>query len=155
MSVDIKLWGNTIWYLFHGLLHKLNDEQFYNWKEDYIFIFKSISNNLPCPECSADANNIIKKTNFKNINSKEDLIKYIFNFHNYVNKKLKKKEFNYEDLIIYEKINIEIVINNFILIFKLNSNIPQLMSQSFHRQKILPEIINKINIIKKYLLVNS
>lgn len=151
MSIDIKIWGNNIWFLFHGLLHKLKDEHFSIWKDDYIFIFKSICSNLPCPECSLDATNIIKKTNFKNINSKEDLIKYIFNFHNHVNKKLKKIEFKYEDLIMYEKINIEILLNNFILIFKQNSNIPQLMSQTFHRQKLLPEILIKINTMKKYL----
>ena len=67
MSIDIKIWGNNIWFLFHGLLHKLKDEHFSMWKDDYIFIFKSICSNLPCPECSLDATNIIKKTNFNTV----------------------------------------------------------------------------------------
>ena len=151
MSIDIKTWGNNIWYLFHGLIQKLDDSQYDIWKNDFIYIFTTISSNLPCPECSNDANNIIKKTNFKNINSKEDLKKFIFNFHNYVNKKLKKTEFKYEELTIYDNINIDNVINNFILIFKLNANIPQLMSQSFHRQNTLPSIIVKFNNLRKYI----
>tara|TARA_Y100000389_G_scaffold172755_1_gene181386 strand:- start:1515 stop:1973 length:459 start_codon:yes stop_codon:yes gene_type:complete len=151
MSIDIKTWGNNIWFLFHGLIHKLDESKYSIWKDDFIYIFTTICNNLPCPECSNDANNIIKKTNFKNINSKEDLKKFIFNFHNYVNKKLKKPEFKFDKLNIYDKINIFAVINNFILIFKLNSNIPQLMSQSFHRQKTLPIITLKLNNLTKYI----
>ena len=151
MSVDIKTWGNNIWVLFHGLIHKLDESKYSIWKDDFIYIFITICNNLPCPECSNDANNIIKKTNFKNINSKEEFKKFIFNFHNYVNKKLKKPEFKFDELNIYDNINIFAVINNFILIFKLNSNIPQLMSQSFHRQNTLPIITSKLNKLIKFI----
>ena len=76
---------------------------------------------------------------------------FIFKFHNYVNKKLKKQEFKFDELNIYDNINIFTVIDNFILIFKSNSNIPQLMSQSFHRQKTLPIITVKLNNLTKYI----
>lgn len=150
MSINIQLWGNTIWYLFHGLLYKLDENKFLDWRDDFFYILKTICSNLPCPTCKEDANNIIKKTNFNTIKNKEDLTKYIFDFHNHVNKKLKKPIYEYKNLDIYEKINLTIVINNFIKIFKANSNDPQLMGETFHRKKTLPIIINKINNLLKY-----
>lgn len=152
MSVDVKTWGNTIWYLFHGLIHNLDDNKFNEFKEDFLYIFKTISNNLPCPDCSKDAKEVISKTNFNIINSKIEMEKYIFNFHNHVNKKLKKKEFEFYQLEMYKKINIDAVINNFIIIFSKKSNVPELMATTFIRQNVIPNIIKKLQIIKKYII---
>jgi len=151
MSVDVKTWGNTIWYLFHGLIHNLDDNKFNDYKNDFIYIFKSISYNLPCPDCSKDAKDIILKTNFDIINTKIEMEKYIFNFHNHVNKKLNKKEFDFDELKMYKNINIDAVINNFIFVFSKKSNVPELMGTAFTRQNTIPSIIEKIKIIKKYL----
>tara|TARA_A100001015_G_scaffold103396_1_gene114747 strand:+ start:575 stop:1030 length:456 start_codon:yes stop_codon:yes gene_type:complete len=149
--MNIEIWGKNIWFLLHGLIHKLNNEEFKNYKDDFIYIFTNIVFHLPCFECSRDAHSVIDVNKLKKFTNKNDMEKYIFDFHNYVNKKLKKNEFNYDDINKYDKINIEISINNFKLIFSSNSNIPQLMGQSFHRQNILPLILIKIENIKKYL----
>ena len=152
MSFDIKIWGNNIWYLFHGLIHNLDDEKFDEYKNEYIYIFKIISQNLPCPECSKDAITIISKTKFESIKTKKELEKFIFNFHNHVNKKINKKEFDFEIIEQYKKINIDNVIHNFKIIFSKNSNIPELMGASFVRQRIIPEILLKLEHLKKYLI---
>ena len=49
----------------------------------------------------------------------------------------------------YSKANFDIIYNNFLIIFNSNSNVPQLMSASFHRQHNMPKIINAIKNIKK------
>ena len=150
MSVSKEIWGNNIWFLFHTIAYKIKENEFLNCKNDLIFIFKNICNNLPCPECSNDATNIINKINFDNINTKEDFKLLLFNFHNYINKKLNKPEFDINLLDIkYSKANIDNIYNNFFIIFSSNSNIPQLMSVSFRRQEIFPNIKNKLLELKK------
>ena len=97
MSIAIEIWGNNIWYLFHTLSYKIKEESFLILKNDLIEIFKNICKNLPCPDCSKDAMNVIGKIDFNTVNTKENFKLMLFNFHNYVNRKLKKKEFKYED----------------------------------------------------------
>tara|TARA_B100000424_G_C22912132_1_gene485267 strand:- start:527 stop:988 length:462 start_codon:yes stop_codon:yes gene_type:complete len=141
MSFDKTTWGNTVWYLFHTLIHKIKESDFNEVKNDFIFVIKTISSNLPCPECSEDAKIQLNKINFDNINSKEELKLLLFNYHNYVNKKLNKPIFDFSQVNDkYSKANIRIIYNNFFIIFSSNSNIPQLMNISFHRKNNLPKI---------------
>ena len=67
MSFNKEIWGNNIWYLFHGIAHKIKEDEFLNNKENLIFIVKTICNNLPCPECSIDATNMLNKVDFSKI----------------------------------------------------------------------------------------
>lgn len=152
MSFTKETWGNNIWYLFHTIAHKIKESEFSNSKNDIITIVKMICSNLPCPECSADATNLLNKVDFKNITCKQDFKLLIFNFHNHVNRKLKKPEFKIEQLDEkYSKANIEALYKNFNIIFTSNSNIPQLMSVSFHRQRNVPVINNILNnLLSKY-----
>ena len=142
-----ELWGNTVWYLFHTMAEKIKEEEFLNNKTSIIEIIKLICYVLPCPECSSHASDIIKNINFTNMNNKEELKTFLFNFHNDVNKRLNKPIYNKDNLNIYKKANFNIIIKNFNIIFSQNSNIPQLMSVSFRRQKTLPTILNHINTI--------
>ena len=153
MSFSKEIWGNNIWYLFHGIARKINEKKFKENKEDIIFIFKNICNTLPCPECSKDAIIALNKVNFNLINNKDDFELLIFNFHNSVNKKLKKPEFEFKDLYNkYNNINIDALYNNFYIIYSQNTNIPQLMNNSFHRHIIFPKIKESLLKIRPYLL---
>ena len=151
MSYNIEMWGNTVWYLFHGIAHKIKDNEFNNVKDDIIFIIKTTCSCLPCPECSQDAMHKLQKVNFENIHSKQELKLLIFNFHNSINKKLNKPLFKEEDLDNkYENLNLTAISNNFNIIFSSNSNVPQLMSASFNRKHNLPKIMLALNNIMKY-----
>ena len=152
MSQSRDIWGNTIWYLFHTIAHKIKEEEFLNSKKDLIFLINTICSNLPCPECSNDAINILNKVDLNKINTKQEFKIFLFNFHNHVNKKLEKPIFNEKDLDDkYSKANILSLYKNFNIIFLSNSNIPQLMSHSFHRQHNLPKINNILNnLLSKY-----
>lgn len=152
MSISIEIWGNNIWYLFHTISYKIKEHSFNVIKNDLIEIIKNICNNLPCPECSKDANNIINKINFNNINNKEDLKLMLFNFHNYVNRKLKKKEFDYKDFDNkYKNANIHNLIHNFKIIFNSNANNPHMISNSFIRKQSLPKIVLLLNNITSHM----
>ena len=151
MSFSKETWGNTVWFLFHTMAYKIKEEEFTNSKNDIIYAITTICENLPCPDCSKDASNVLKKANFNNIfNNKKSLQLYLFNFHNYINSKLNKPLFSVSELDEkYSKANFDIIYNNFLIIFNSNSNVPQLMSASFHRQHNMPKIINAIKNIKK------
>ena len=129
MIIPPNIWGPNIWYIVHGISYKISDENFLKYKNDFIDLIKLLFTNLPCPECSKDATEKLNKTNFDNILSKDDMIKYLFNFHNYVNQKTNKPIFSYEEMKIYEKINLKNSYNNIIIIYNNNTNIPQLMSK--------------------------
>ena len=67
MSVDINIWGNATWYLFHALAHKIKDTDFLELKNDLIYVFKNTCSILPCPDCKHDAITQIEKIKFENI----------------------------------------------------------------------------------------
>jgi len=141
MSFDKTIWGNCTWYLFHTIAYKIKDSDFIELKNDIIYVIKTITSILPCPECSQDATNQLSKVKFDNISNKEELKLLLLNFHNHVNKKIGKSNFEisqYDDK--YSNANINAIYNNFFKIYNSNSNNPLLMNGSFHRQNNLPKI---------------
>ena len=148
MAISIENWGNNIWYLFHTISYKIKEESFVTIKSDLIELIEIICKNLPCPDCSKDAINVISKINFNTINNKEDFKLLLFNFHNYINKKLKKKIFNYQDFDNkYKNANIQNLIINFNIIFNSKASNPQMLSNTFLRKQQIPKInilLNKI-----------
>jgi len=98
-------WSVPTWILFHGLAEKI-DEDFYKANNEKVFnIVKIICQNLPCPYCRENASKYLKKIKIKNIKTKEEFKTFLFTFHNHVNKKLKKKEFELSILNKYKLIN--------------------------------------------------
>ena len=141
MSFSKETWGNNVWFLFHTIAHKIKEDKFEFHKNTLIFILKNICTTLPCPECSNDANNMLNNVNFDSIKNKNDFKLLLFNFHNAVSKKLNKPQFNLEELDNkYDTANIDVLYNNFYIIYSSRTNIPQLMSSSFHRQQLFPKI---------------
>lgn len=153
MSFSKEIWGNNIWYLFHSLAHKIREEKFEVHKNNLIFIIKTVCNTLPCPECSKDATAMLNKVDFNNIKNKNDFKMLLFNFHNAINAKLNKSLFSYENLDNkYNNVNFDALYNNIYIIYNTNTNIPQLMSSSFHKDISFPKIVRALNAIKSDLL---
>ena len=153
MSFSKEIWGNNIWYLFHSLAHKIREEKFEVHKNNLIFIIKTVCNTLPCPECSKDATAMLNKVDFNNIKNKNDFKMFLFNFHNAINAKLNKPMFSYENLDNkYNNVNFDALYNNIYIIYNTNTNIPQLMSSSFHKDISFPKIVRALNAIKSDLL---
>lgn len=153
MSFSKEIWGNNVWYLFHSIAHKIKEDKFEFHKKNLIYILENVCNTLPCPDCSRDSSDMLRKINFNAINNKAEFKLLIFNFHNAINTKLKKPLFDFNDLDNkYDKANIDIIYNNFNIVYTSNSNIPQLMSSSFHRRHLFPRIKEALLIIKPDLI---
>ena len=153
MAVSKEIWGNNVWNLFHTIAHKIKEDRFEFHKNNIIYILENICNTLPCPDCSKDATELLKRVNFSQINNKADFKLLIFNFHNAINTKLNKPLFDFNELDNrYSKANIDILYNNINIIFTSNTNIPQLMTSSFHRNILFPKIKEALRTIREDLI---
>uniref|UniRef100_A0A6C0HP49 thiol oxidase n=1 Tax=viral metagenome TaxID=1070528 RepID=A0A6C0HP49_9ZZZZ len=148
-----KIWGNAVWYLFHTLVYKIKSTDDSNFKELFGHI-SSISKNLPCPECSEHAALFLSRVNIDIVtSSRENMITFLFEFHNSVNKKIGKPIYLLEDLKKYSLANTINIINHFIAVMNSNSNNSRLMMDSFNRQKAVKVFMEYISQnIHKYKL---
>jgi len=101
-----KRWGEPTWYFFHTFIEKITENFYSKNNEKIIEIYKIICNNLPCPICKEHANNYIKKHKIDRMVTRELMKMFLFNFHNDVNKKLKKAEASIIILEQYKRITI-------------------------------------------------
>jgi hypothetical protein len=153
MSLSKENWGNNIWYLFHSIAHKIKEDRFEFHRTNLFFIIKTICNTLPCPDCSKDATIMLNKIDYNNIRNKNDFKMFLFNFHNAINAKLNKPQFSYESLDSkYQNVNINALYYNLAIIYNINTNIPQLMSSSFHKNLSFPKIQEALNAIRSDLI---
>jgi hypothetical protein len=151
MSLPIELWGNNIWALFHGLSCKIKEDKFLYHRDRLIYIVKSICATLPCPDCSKDANYLLNNTNFNNIRTKEDFKLFIFNFHNSVNKKLKKPIYEYNNLEKYNDLNMNALYHNLNIIYSTKIHNPHLMGFALNKKLLFPKIMAALILIKNDL----
>jgi len=141
--VSKKEWGPIIWFLFHTLAYKLNNDGHVALLMNQIF---NMANNLPCNDCSNHASSILKTVNTKNIDTREKLIKLLLDFHNIVNKRLGKPEFTLEqNNELYSRANTGKIIENYIIIMSHNNYTKKGMLFSFKRRQCLKDFIKYIN----------
>jgi len=133
-----EVWGPPIWLFFHTITAKVKDDLDINVYKGLFRIIKTICKNLPCPTCSTDATQFLSKINEDVINSKQKLINNMYIFHNYVNKKNKKKLFNYNMILNYNQVDLAVTIRQFIRAYNTQGNM-NLISESFQRQLAVKE----------------
>ena len=96
---------------------------------------------------------MLSKIDYNNIRNKNDFKMFLFNFHNAINAKLNKPQFSYESLDSkYQNVNINALYYNLAIIYNINTNIPQLMSSSFHKNLSFPKIQEALNAIRSDLI---
>lgn len=101
------LWGPATWYLFHTLAEKIKSQDFNRLKNEIIYLIKLICANLPCPDCASQASHILSiYKNYHLLTNKEDLKRFLFEFHNIVNNKTKNEVFNNDILEKYKSGNL-------------------------------------------------
>lgn len=135
-----KQWGNACWYLFHTLAFKLKEKE----EKEYVPILLkhilSICSNLPCPECSNHAVNILKKLNVKAVTTKEKMIEALLIFHNIVNGRLGKKAFTRKEHDeLYSRANLFSICNNFFRVMSVSLQNEKALLNNFHRKKNVKE----------------
>lgn len=112
-----KVWGPHIWTFLHCFCEKLSYNYFNLNRTEIINFVKTIMFNLPCPMCSNDTRIQFNKVNIEKMKTKEELKMLIFYYHNYVNKKLRKREVDIKILEQYKKYNIYKCYKNFLKVF--------------------------------------
>ena len=85
-SPQIKVkWGPAVWFLFHTLSIKVRADSFQSIRVELLKHIYSICTTLPCPICSEHAKGYLNGINFNTIQTKDDLQKLFWAFHNEVN----------------------------------------------------------------------
>ena len=96
-NINPIIWGPYFWQTFHftafGYPENPNDNDKLTYKAFFIHFMKI----LPCDKCSISSQEIIDTdTLIKALNSRETLIRWSYNFHDKVNKKLNVTSPSYE-----------------------------------------------------------
>jgi len=131
-------WGEPVWFLFHTLAHKVKDAEFANIKNELFANIVSICYNLPCPKCAKHATEYMKKINIHSIQTKEDLKKMLFVFHNNVNREKGYPMFEFDKLDEkYEKANTKNIIYHFINQFNVKDFNVNMINSNLQRNMFL------------------
>jgi hypothetical protein len=134
-----EVWGPAVWTLFHTIAEKINEENNTAVVQQVFGFIKRICAFLPCPECSKDAKSYLQRLKQSEIKTRSGLISTVYLFHNYVNRKKKKKLFNYGEIVKYRNMNLVKVFNQFIGAYNTKGNM-QLIAESFQRQLIVADL---------------
>jgi hypothetical protein len=127
-------WGEPTWFLFHTLSVKVKESDFQRIRIDLLNNIYGICINLPCPDCANHAKTYLDNINFNTIQTKEDLKRMLFVFHNEVNKRKGYPEFPYDKLD--EKYSLAIttnIIRNFMVHFTDRNRSIKLLATDLHR----------------------
>lgn len=135
--MTIEVWGNATWYMIHCLTYKLKEEHS-NKANELFDILYQICVNVPCPYCMEHARNTLTRVNKSKIKSKDDLIKVFFDFHNMVNKRLRKKEFTMNEFSDkYSKSVTVNILQNFMNVFSTSVRNDKSIAQNWSRRRVV------------------
>jgi hypothetical protein len=147
-----KDWGNISWILMHSLAQKVIENKFVNCKQILIKIIFDICNNLPCPDCREHANKLLKSSNINKISNKKELISFLCEFHNIVNKKLKKPTKNIEEVEKqYSTAKLNMIIITFFRVYNSVMYNEKMLTDSFRRKIFLKKLLEDLIKIKPYI----
>ena len=101
--MEPNIWGPPGWTFLHTITFQCPENPTDLDKQKYYTFFNSLKNVLPCPNCKEHYTE-----NFENIpirlESREDLIEWLIDIHNEVNKKNNKRIYTYKEVYdIYNK----------------------------------------------------
>lgn len=136
-----KVWGPSTWILFHTIAQKIKPQYFIEKRQELLNLIKNITSNLPCPDCKEHATEIMKSLKPNSIQTKEDFIEMIFYFHNHVNERLGKKNFNINNLSVYDDYILSVVITNFLNSWNRLPNNVSMINEGFRRKIVLKNAI--------------
>lgn len=134
-----EVWGPAVWTLFHTLAEKINEENNTAFVQQVFGFIKRICAFLPCPECSKDATSYLQRVKQSEIKTRTGLISTVYLFHNYVNRKKKKRLFNYGEISRYRNMNMVKVVSVFIGAYNTKGNM-NLIAESFQRKLIVSDL---------------
>ena len=102
-----RRWSHPTWHLFHSFSVCIEEDFYKKNRDECLGIISLICDHLPCPFCQQDASNYVKDILKKKLNNKEDFKRYLFDFHNVVNRKTNKHNADISIIKRYKNINMD------------------------------------------------
>lgn len=133
-------WGEPVWLLLHTLCEKVKSDSFSEIRQGFLNIIYIICTNLPCPECSAHAKTYLDGNQFIAIQTKDQLIRFIFDFHNSVNSRKGFPIFKYQDLQKYSTAITVNIIYNFMNSYNVKNHSIHMISNDVYRGRMIETI---------------
>lgn len=134
-------WGPPTWRLFHCLAENIKEDRYpFLAQQLYSYIYQ-ICSNLPCPDCSQHAKMFLAKVNAPRMTDKSHLRSMLFIFHNTVNKRKNKPQYEFDNLTIYQNINFIDAFNEFSKYYITKGNMNQI-NDNIYRGRILQNMRN-------------
>ncbi len=143
------LWGTFTWILLHWISQQIKEEFFIEEKDNLIYLVKGICGNLPCPNCREHALLYLKTVPISYVKTKDDLINYIYHFHNSVNVRGKKQYEPFSIMEKYKRVNFTLMLNSWNARFEYGNDIQR---NDFMAKNRLVKIKNEVN---SYLKKNA
>ena len=102
-----KIWGPHFWFVLHIITFNYPKNPTEHDKQAYRDFFTSIKDILPCYNCKKHyAKNINKYPITPNLDNKKQLVTWLINIHNQVNKDLGKETYTLKEVLeIYKNLN--------------------------------------------------
>jgi len=95
-----NIWGPKLWNKLHTISFNYTEKPTEEEKEKIYIYFINLGNKLPCEACRRNYNKkLIKKPIAECLDNKEQLIKWVIDIHNMVNKDLNKPTYDYNTAI--------------------------------------------------------
>lgn len=116
-------WGNITWVMLHSLSANIKEVEFEKNKKEILNFIYLVIEILPCRICSKHGIIYLNENNFFNIINKEELVNFIFIFHNNTNMRLNKPIKNIKYINRYYLTNIKIIFQLFLDIFPIKNDI--------------------------------
>ena len=135
-------WGPPIWNLLHTISHKIQESYFSEHRKELLDIITAIVTNLPCHLCSTHAKQYITMYNFSKIQTKQELILFMYHFHNAVNQKKNNPFFHTDQLIIYQNTVTFKIVHIFLQEFmkKTNNGSIRMIADEMYRKALTQKI---------------
>jgi hypothetical protein len=108
-----KRFNPLLWVLFHTISVKINDLSSSNITKIIENVILPICLNHMCEICKHHSSIYFEKNNYwKDVKSKKDLIRKLYDFHNEVNERLEKtNKFDFENIEKYKELKMNVIIN--------------------------------------------
>ena len=97
-----NIWGPPAWTFLHTVTYNYPENPTEDDKRNFYNFFDSLQHVLPCEKCKAHYKQNIKKYDLKNnLGSRQELVKWLIDLHNDINKDNGKPVWSYSE--VYNK----------------------------------------------------
>lgn len=92
-----SIWGPSAWTFLHAVSFSYPEDPSPEHKEAALNLFSSLQLLLPCGDCCSHyCSTFQRKELLDHLDSRDSFSRWLVNFHNIVNRRLKKPEYEYE-----------------------------------------------------------